>query len=199
MSRIDLLTIGIVIACVVALGALIYNVVNITGGEEAGAESIENVDPYDDYFDDDTDDESTASLDDENEYSADEAHDNNEEEMETAALDSEEPGEIADEELDTSEDSTPESYDASTLGNGRGQYMVMAGSFGIKSNAEKEAERLRSLGYSNAVVEPFDRGTVYVVLADRFDDISLARNAARDLKNQHGVDTYIKKSNTAKE
>lgn len=72
-----------------------------------------------------------------------------------------------------------------------GDYMVLAGSFREKANAEQEAARLRKLGFSNTSVERFDKGTYSVILVDRFD----ARSGASKLKEKlatKGVDSYVK-------
>ena len=202
MSRIDLLTIAIVIVCVVALGLLIYNVVNITGSEDSGADNVEQVDPYDEYFDDEGSEEATLADESdisEDELDSDDGQYSEEDELDDAEVTIEESTALSNEELDESETDVPESFNRTTLGNGSGQYLVIAGNFSVKANAEKHAEKLRNLGYSNAVVEPFDRGTMNVVLVDRYDDIARARTAAKELKNEHSVSAYVQKKQAVKE
>lgn len=199
MSRIDLLTIAVVIVCVLALGLLIYNVVNITGGEDGGTELVEQEDSYDEYFDDN---DSNGSSTEEGSVPADEeeldqgiADENTEEDQ----VELQENSLIADEELDNSDESLPEQYAPKTLGSVGGAYLLIAGSFSSKANAEKHAEKIKNLGYANAVVEPFDRGTINVVLVDRYDQLSTARNEVRTLKNEHGIAAYVKKKAVVKE
>ncbi len=73
-----------------------------------------------------------------------------------------------------------------------GDYMVLAGTFSVVQNAENHVSNLRSKGYSNARVERFDRGAYAVVLVDRFANESAARKLVGELRNQHGIDSYVK-------
>lgn len=203
MSRIDLLTIAIVFVCVVALGLLIYNVINITGSEDAGTELIQQEDRYDEFFEDtDDEDASTADLDstDESndEYVANYDADTPIEEQDTP---SEEESIVSQDELDqTTEDAVPSNYSPSiSQSNPAGNFLVIAGSFGSKLNAEAHAGRIQKLGYTNARVEPFDRGKFHVVLVDRFDGLSDARSIVKELKNDHAIQAYVKKKAVVKE
>ncbi len=193
MSRLDFVTIAIVAVCVLALGLLIFRVVNLTG--EGDSEPIaEGEDPYDEYFED------TPTSSDEETYdpasTADESATNEADEYDEDAGIAEgasattEDETIADEELDN-EEAVPESYSPATLGDNVGQYLLIAGNFTSKANAESHAEKLRGLGYSNTTVEPFDRGTINVVLVDRYEDLSRARTAARELEDNHGIAAYV--------
>lgn len=82
---------------------------------------------------------------------------------------------------------------------GGGDYMVLAGNFLNKDNAEAEARRLRGLGFPSASVEPFDRGVYHVVLVDRFSTENSARSLVRQLASNHKVDAYVQKKRYRKE
>lgn len=85
---------------------------------------------------------------------------------------------------------------AADTGTPSGKYMVLAGSFTIRANADKLVNRLKAQGYSNARVEIFDRGKYAVVLVDRFDNLNEARDLQQRL-NADGVDSYVKLRSSA--
>lgn len=74
-----------------------------------------------------------------------------------------------------------------------GAFMVLAGSFSVRANADNQVSKLKRLGYSNARVEPFDRGAYAVVLVDRFDRESEARALVKELKSDHRIESYVKR------
>lgn len=73
-----------------------------------------------------------------------------------------------------------------------GDYMLVAGSFLIKANADKSAQKLRNLGYNQAEVVIFDNSQYYTVIARRYSDYNNALNASSKLKRK-GVDNYVQK------
>ncbi|MCB0615959.1 MAG: SPOR domain-containing protein, partial [Phaeodactylibacter sp.] len=73
-----------------------------------------------------------------------------------------------------------------------GDYMVLAGTFSVKANAEEMAGKLRGMGFSDATTEPFDRGKYSVVLVARFSSMSEAQSLVGELKGK-GVEAYVKK------
>lgn len=72
-----------------------------------------------------------------------------------------------------------------------GKYMVLAGTFTKRANADQLANRLKSLGYTNTRVEIFDRGKYAVVLVDRFDNLDAAHDLQQRLKAD-GVNSFVK-------
>ncbi|MEN0050344.1 MAG: SPOR domain-containing protein, partial [Bacteroidota bacterium] len=85
---------------------------------------------------------------------------------------------------DTNE--VPNSYSSN------GSYMVLAGSFKIRANADTYAKSLRNKGYTNTSVEKFDKGTYAVVMVDRFNSLSEAKSLVSRLKSD-GIDSFVKK------
>jgi len=83
----------------------------------------------------------------------------------------------------TTTESSPASY---------GDYLVLAGSFKYKSNAETEVRKLKKLGYSNAEVALFNRGAYASALVDRFDNYADANALVKELKGK-GVDALVQK------
>ncbi|RMF04464.1 MAG: SPOR domain-containing protein, partial [Bacteroidetes bacterium] len=75
-----------------------------------------------------------------------------------------------------------------------GRYLVIAGSFVQRANADRQAAKLRRLGYSNTEVRIFDRGKHAVVLVDRFNRLSDANQLVRKLA-EDGIESFVKEKN----
>jgi len=105
-----------------------------------------------------------------------------------------EPDDLDDEELtDPIEESiAPDQYqEEGILSDEGGDFLVLAGSFRLRSGAEAEVERLKKLGYKNAEVTLFNAGTYAAVLVDRFEDVAQAEALASELQSQHQVEAYV--------
>lgn len=81
---------------------------------------------------------------------------------------------------------TPSSYNSS------GDFMVVAGSFSQRINAEAQVKKLKQLGYDNARVEIFNGGSLATALVDRYDNYDRAKSLVTELKGK-GVDCFVKK------
>ena len=77
------------------------------------------------------------------------------------------------------------------LGDEGGNFLVLAGSFRLRSGAEAEVQRLKNLGYKNAEVTLFNAGTFAAVLVDRFDNVARAEALASELQTKHKVEAYV--------
>ena len=75
---------------------------------------------------------------------------------------------------------------------GRGQYLVVAGSYGVRNNADKQKKRISKLGYSSAEVKQFDGAKYYTVIASRHTSQKAAESDVSALKSK-GVEAYVKK------
>ncbi len=179
MSRLDYVTLGIIVVCVAALGFIIYRSIqfrnqenDLTKQESAADDSYQDYD-YD-YLQD-----TSQILPPTEDFPAD-AGDLNATDSEPAPSES------------SAGSSRTETYDnpPGTTTSSTGEYLVLAGSFSIKSNAESHASKIRSLGYRSAAVEPFNRGAYAVVMVDRFRSESEARNLVAELKNK-GIEAYV--------
>lgn len=191
MSRLDYVTIGIVAVCIIALAFLLYKTTNLFGGgkTETPTDAIVTdttaIDPYayDDY-------DSTSIL-----PGADEDLDDNEvtpfeEETADAANNKATQPSSSTSTPRASTTTTEESPRAVSASERAGDYLVLAGSFSVRANAETEVSRLQKMGYANAEVSPFNRGKFAVVLVDRFVDVAEAQALVKELKEK-GVESYV--------
>ncbi len=72
-----------------------------------------------------------------------------------------------------------------------GVYMVMAGSYLLKENAEKMRSKLKSLGFNQAEIVVFPSSEYHSVVAVRYSSESKAQSAASELKRK-GIDSFVK-------
>lgn len=86
-----------------------------------------------------------------------------------------------------------ESKPATPASSGSGNYFVITGSFGEKANAEKQRQKLSSLGYKSAEVVQFDGSKLFTVISGRYGTGSAADKIVSELKSKHKIDCYVKK------
>ncbi len=101
----------------------------------------------------------------------------------------EKPAKKPDRVTEGAKDLTP-SQSISKKGDG-GAYMVMAGSYLLRENADKMVKKLKGMGYSNAEVVVFSQSQYHSVVAARYKSESSAYNASSELKRR-GVDSFVK-------
>lgn len=169
MSRLDIITVVIVVLCVVALGYLIYKTTNLLGNKPDANQTTEVVVPqattpepwtFDDSL---TVDSSLLGIPDENESL---------------------PA------VETVTTAAP-TYDADK-GTG-GSFMVIAGSFSLAANAEARVKSLREKGYADAEVGYFNKKSYASAIAGRFDKQADAQRMVEELKTKHRIDAYVQK------
>lgn len=166
MSRLDTITIVIVILCVGALGYLIYKTVGVIGNDDA-ANTIEEVaEPR----------ETTAEQ-----WPFDEGL---EVDSSLIARPDEKPAAVP-----VQAPPPTRVYDLDKGVSGR--YMVIAGSFSLQSNAEARVSDLKSKGYTNAAVGYFNKKSFASAIAGRFDNKGDAQNMVNELKSRHNIDAYV--------
>lgn len=212
MSRLDYVTIAIVAAIVLILGFLVYKTISLVNKDELEntqqteqtvADFQNNEDLYDDEENYKYDDEgdivkedlaealpaTDIDLDDDELGDYDEIADEpmlDEYEADKAAEQDDYPLEDATSPKDYIDESDDSSFSS------EGDYMVIAGSYTIKANAESAAKRFRSQGYENAEVGLFNKGAYANVIIDRFDSSSSAQELAKELKSK-GIEAYVQK------
>ena len=71
-----------------------------------------------------------------------------------------------------------------------GKYMVVAGNFLLKSNADAMLARLLKKGYPNAEITVYDLSQYYTVLAGKYNTPGLANSISNEL-NKAGIDNYV--------
>lgn len=183
----DAVTIAIVVICIAALIYFLWGTISLMQNTNSGANAVEEsaVDNLEDdgvyKFEDeeaDTTDTYDYDLDDE-QLDTDYGE---EEEVEDSSSDEDNFSAQQEEEEDNFEEDL-----------GTGAYLVLAGSFSVKANAEREARRINRLDCcTNAQVSMFNRGAYAVVLVDRFDDESSAKNLVTKLKDE-GIQARVHK------
>lgn len=75
-----------------------------------------------------------------------------------------------------------------------GRYMVLAGSFRYKHNAEAMVQKLRKLGYTDARVGYFNKGAFAVAVVGQYGDMNDARSTVQDLENKHQIEARIQEN-----
>lgn len=81
---------------------------------------------------------------------------------------------------------------ATSSHNSSGSYMVIAGNYLVKSNAQSMIDKLGNLGYPDSDIGIFDRSQYHTVIAYRSSSYSSALEVANAIKRQ-GIDCYVKK------
>lgn len=205
MSRLDYFTIIIVTVCVVALIYLVVNIVKLKNKDQPGIDSTLMEKP-----ETTPEAEGVYAPDDSSAYpnssqASGMADDYDPDDDEVDFID---PGaEPFGDESSASGSGTPveerqpvpstspavENRPASSAAAHAGDYMVLAGSYRIMENAETEVKKLKRLGYNNAEVTIFNKGTYATVLVDRFTTADQAAALVKELKNKHSIDSYVKK------
>jgi len=73
-----------------------------------------------------------------------------------------------------------------------GSYMIIAGSYREKYNAEKMIQKLERLGFNNAKVIVFENSNIYAAIAGYYNSSTAAKEAKNSLVGS-GVDCYVKR------
>lgn len=204
MSRLDTFTVLIVGLCLAALGYLVYKTIKLRelkNSSPTTSISIQDEDkttPTDTLtFDDegrivdpitaeegDLDDEqlsvNNGTLVEEEEGSAEEDDSLTSEPEPTAEKETEKEEEV------------PVSFNAET--SAAGDFMVLAGSFKQKANAEAQVKRLKQMGFDDARVASFNGGSLAVALVGRFADAKEANKLASQVEAK-GIDAFVKRKN----
>lgn len=77
-------------------------------------------------------------------------------------------------------------------------FIVVAGSFKLKENAERLVRQLHKLGYTDAEVVIFNEQEYHSVCAGRFLNYDEAKNRAAELDQTHNIPTYVHKRRVPK-
>jgi len=216
MSKLDYLTIGIVVVCIAAIIFLIVKISGLMNDDQPGMEPnrIESAlgneeKPAEDTSRSLSGDSGVGEIpgpsspddpdDEEVEYYDPVGEENRFEEEKTESATK--PGEVAPGYSDSrAEELTPRSVEKTPDNTGeskagtinKGKYMVLAGSFRYKNNAEQMISKLKKLGYREAELGYTNRGAYAVALVNRFDDLSAARSLVTELESKHDIEAIIK-------
>ena len=202
MSKLDTFTVFMVGLCLVALSYLVYKTIKLRELKKESPTSVMTPE----YTPEKTT-VSTIKFDDEGNIidpkTADEADlDDDQVNLSNGTLVEEEEADPAEEEAENPsekiaskpvEEKVPDDFEkASSSSNGK--YLVLAGSFKQKSNAEAQVKRLKKLGFDDALVTSFNGGSLAVALVGRFDNSAAANKLASQLEAK-GVDAFVKRKN----
>jgi len=202
MSKLDTFTVFMVSLCLVALSYLVYKTIKLRELKKEIPTSV--ITP------ENTTEKTTANtikFDDEGNIidpkTADEADlDDDQVNVSNGTLVEEEEGDPAEEETEKPkekiaakpvEEKVPDNFEE-TSSSSTGKYLVLAGSFKQKANAEAQVKRLKKLGFDDALVTSFNGGSLAVALVGRFDSSTAANKLASQLEAK-GVDAFVKRKN----
>lgn len=181
MSRLDIFSVAVVAVCVIAIVVLLAYTTDLFKKDAPMPPRDEQV--YDDPYEDEVVD--PADYDDYGDY------DNDEREGNTDAQSDIDYNEAPSTPTPAPEPKQETYQDADTYsGKGSGDYLVLAGSFRVRQNADVEASRIRKLGYPDAEVVLFNRGAYATVLVSRYEKKSEASALVSKLKGQK-VEAYV--------
>jgi hypothetical protein len=71
-----------------------------------------------------------------------------------------------------------------------GKYLVISGSYLIRSNADIMVKKLEKMGFDKAEIVQFDLSQYHSICAGRYDSQSSAQSIVNQLKSQ-GIDSYV--------
>ncbi len=198
MSRLDYITIFIVVIGIAALSYLIFKIFQNNSRQDQNSRISQVEDPYNPNS---IDDETTTNLPSEDYNNSitpqdDDYYDEDGSGFQESSSQEEQTSSENDFNSSTKSvsevDNTPTSnFDNSS--SSYGDYMVIAGTFSQKQNAENQVKKLQRLGYQNAAMHLFDRGAYAVVIVDRFDDYSSANRLKNELINDRSVEAIVQK------
>jgi cell division septation protein DedD len=212
MSRMDYATLAVVALCITALVALTYRVVNL--GTPLPPSTISSEPAYKDPYND----HAAGSLDDSLDQSGAKVIDTAinkrlladapnpvvksttpKQQMKEKVIEPEKTRPKTKEPIILQESAVkkitekPTTTDRVVRSKNPGAYLVVAGSFKSKANAQKAVKQLKQLGYSNAEVGFFNNGAFASALAGRYTTITAANAAALSLRQKHGIDAIVKR------
>lgn len=186
MSRSDYINIGIIAVCLLALIFLVYKFVNLDSPKPPADDTATDQQEeayYPDPLPSDTYEDSTYQYDPAPDTARSAA-------PATKTKSPEKPVETA------PEQEIPANATEETISSSSGAYMVLAGSFRQRANAEAVVRRLKNKGYAEAELSLFNRGAYATVLAGRFETYAEAQTRVAALKKD-GVEAYIQQKRAA--
>lgn len=102
------------------------------------------------------------------------------------------------EEFNDADDVAEATAAASSSSSNFGDYLVIAGAFKQKENANAEVDRLKSSGYPNAEIVEFDYSDYYSVCVAKYDSRGDATAVANSIISRSGKKAYVHKKREKK-
>jgi len=196
MSKIDYITIAVVVICISLLGLVFWKVADLNWTEENIQETEESV-----QVDEEEEEEEAAPFLDEN-YDVTDfvAEDSASVSIETTPVvvpeeeKTKEKVNIKEPVIETKPVKVPEKVEVippvNTL---KEEYLVWGGSFSTRLGAEEEQAKFKKLGYNKAEVSLFDKGKYAVVIVGRYPTQAQAQALVNELRSKHNISAIAKK------
>ena len=115
------------------------------------------------------------------------------EDKETVKMEEETDSAVEEDEPESSQPEVPEKSEKPVATGG--SHLVIVGNFLERANAEKHLATVKSLGYPSSEILQFEISQYYTVCAGRYNDPTEARRIAKKIKEQHGIDAYMRTVN----
>ena len=193
MSKIDYITIAVVVICISLLGLVFWKVADLNWTEESIQETEEPVQV--------NEEEEAVPFSDENydvtdfvaEDSTTDPIESNpvvipKEEKTIEKIISKEP--VIDNKPVKVAEKVESVPPVNTL---KEEYLVWGGSFSTRLGAEEEQAKFKKLGYNKAEVSLFDKGKYAVVIVGRYPTQAQAQALVNELKSKHNISAIAKK------
>jgi cell division septation protein DedD len=193
MSKIDYITIVVVVICISLLGLVFWKVADLNWAEENIQETEESVQV-------DEEEEAAPFLDENYDVTDFVAEDSASDAMETTPVvvpveeKTKEKVNIKEPVIETKPVKVPEKVEVippvNTL---KEEYLVWGGSFSTRLGAEEEQAKFKKLGYNKAEVSLFDKGKYAVVIVGRYPTQAQAQALVNELRSKHNISAIAKK------
>jgi cell division protein FtsN len=193
MSKIDYITIAVVVICISLLGLVFWKVADLNWTEENIQETEESVQV-------DDAEEAAPFLDENYDVTDFVAEDSASVSIETTPVVVPEDEKIKEKVIskepviETKPVKATEKVETippvNTL---KEEYLVWGGSFSTRLGAEEEQAKFKKLGYNKAEVSLFDKGKYAVVIVGRYPTQAQAQALVNELRSKHNISAIAKK------
>lgn len=193
MSKIDYITMAVVVICISLLGLVFWKVADLNWTEENIQETQESVQV-------DDAEEAAPFLDENYDVTDFVAEDSASVPMETTPVvvpeeeKTKEKVNIKEPVIETKQVKVPEKVEAiAPVNTLKEEYLVWGGSFSTRLGAEEEQAKFKKLGYNKAEVSLFDKGKYAVVIVGRYPTQAQAQALVNELRSKHNISAIAKK------
>jgi cell division protein FtsN len=193
MSKIDYITIAVVVICISLLGLVFWKVADLNWTEENIQETEESVQV-------DDAEEAAPFLDENYDVTDFVAEDSASVPMETTPVvvpeeeKTKEKVNIKEPVIETKQVKVPEKVEAiAPVNTLKEEYLVWGGSFSTRLGAEEEQAKFKKLGYNKTEISLFDKGKYAVVIVGRYPTQAQAQALVNELKSKHNISAIAKK------
>jgi len=193
MSKIDYITIAVVVICISLLGLVFWKVADLNWTEE-------NIQETEEYVQVDDVEEAAPFLDENYDVTDFVAEDSASVSIETTPVVVPEDEKIKEKVIskepviETKPVKATEKVETippvNTL---KEEYLVWGGSFSTRLGAEEEQAKFKKLGYTKAEVSLFDKGKYAVVIVGRYPTQAQAQALVNELRSKHNISAIAKK------